>query len=166
MKKRSILFAALCIAVAMIGMGIQKTKTENLETGVSSYPAIRPVIADQTTSPSINHTRGSIGENVTGGAVVQKHFTIDKGYGHIELTMENYSSQAVSVSLTHNYTGKVYFSREIPGMGALTWRNFEQGYEMGLRGGDYTLQWSGGGSEVNGKFTGRTSSSVSDFTVQ
>nr|WP_154959900.1 hypothetical protein [Paenibacillus xylanexedens] len=97
---------------------------------------------------------------------MQKHFTIDKGYGHIELTMENYSSRAVSISLTHNYTGKVYFSREIPGMGALTWRNFEQGYEIGLRGGDYTLQWSGGGSEVNGKFNGRTSSSVAEFTIQ
>ena len=58
MKKRSILFAALCIVVAIIGMSIQKYKTENLETGVSSYPATRPVVADEATSPSINHTRG------------------------------------------------------------------------------------------------------------
>ncbi len=40
MRKRSILFVTLCIAVVIMGMGTQKNKTENLKTGVSSYPAI------------------------------------------------------------------------------------------------------------------------------
>ncbi|GGH68555.1 hypothetical protein GCM10008014_51110 [Paenibacillus silvae] len=78
--------------------------------------------------------------------------------------MKNYGSQSVVASLTHKDTDKVYFSQKIPGKGMITWRNFEHGYEMGLRGGDYILQWSGGGSRVNGEFSGEMGSSISVFT--
>ncbi|MBB6022441.1 hypothetical protein HNR77_003538 [Paenibacillus sp. JGP012] len=78
--------------------------------------------------------------------------------------MENYSSQSVVVSLTHKDTDKVYFSQKIPERGMITWRNFEHGYEMGLRGGEYILQWSGGGSRVNGAFSGKMGASSSDFS--
>ncbi|MDT3425985.1 hypothetical protein J2Z22_001505 [Paenibacillus forsythiae] len=169
MKKKSAFIATLSLAMVTIGMTASaspSTTQENAvaESSVIESPISNPFIEDHLISPSVIDISNPIGDTVTGGAVVQKYFTVNAGYGHIKLLMKNYSSQSVTVSLTHNYTGIVYFSRVISGKGSLTWKNFEEGYEQGMRGGGYTLQWSGGGSNVNGEFFGKTGSSISDVT--
>ncbi|WP_052410104.1 hypothetical protein [Paenibacillus durus] len=169
MKKKSAFFATLSLAMAttaMTAFASPSTTQENVipESSAIESPISNPFIEGHLITPSVIDTSNPIGDTVTGGSVVPKYFTINAGYGHIKLLMKNYSNQSVTVSLTHNSTRMVYFSRVIAGSGSLTWKNFEEGFEQGMRAGDYTLQWSGGGSNVNGEFFGKTGSSISDVT--
>ncbi|WP_440114359.1 hypothetical protein [Paenibacillus sp. QZ-Y1] len=169
MKKKSAFFATLSLAMATTAMTAcapPSTTQENVipESSVIASPISNPFIEDHLISPLVIDTDNPIGDTATGGAVVQKSFTVNAGYGHLKLLMKNYSTQSVTVSLTHKYTGLLYFSREIPGKESLTWKNLENGYEQGIRGGDYMLQWSGGGSNVNGQFFGKTGSAITAVT--
>lgn len=167
MKKRNTFFVTLSLAMAttaITAFASPSTTQENVTPESNVSPISNPFVEDQWISPLVIDTSNPIGDTVKGGAVVPKTFTINAGYGHIKLFMKNYSSSSVTVSLTHTSSGLVYFSRVIPGYGSLTWKNFEEGYEQGMRGGAYTLQWSGGGSNVNGEFFGKTGSSISDVT--
>lgn len=98
-----------------------------------------------------------------GGADVPQSFSVNAGYGHLKLFMENYSSKSVTVNLTHLDSGLVYFTKTIPAGGSLDWRNFDEGYSQGMRGGNYVLQWIGGSYNVNGETFGKLASSISDF---
>ncbi|OKP87029.1 hypothetical protein A3844_11060 [Paenibacillus helianthi] len=167
MKKRSAFFATLSLAMittAITAFASPSTTQENVTPESNVSPISNPFVEGQLISPFVIDTSNPIGGTVTGGAVVPKTFTINGGFGHIKLLMKNYSSSSVTVSLTHKNSGWVYFSEVISGNGSITWKNFEHGYEQGMRGGDYTLQWSGGGSNVNGEFFGKTGSSISDVT--
>ncbi|MFI2855717.1 hypothetical protein ACH6EH_01105 [Paenibacillus sp. JSM ZJ436] len=79
------------------------------------------------------------------------------------LFMKNYSSNSVTVNLTHLDSNLVYFTTTIPAGGSLDWRNFDEGYPQGMRGGNYVLQWIGGSYNVNGETFGKQASSTSDF---
>ncbi|WP_338541269.1 hypothetical protein [Paenibacillus tundrae] len=167
MEKKRGLWVTLALAMT-ITVIIAYASTSTNQSGVL---ARSNTLEDPNNSPSTEEksidsmaigTDNPIGDTVSGDAVVQKSFTVNAGHGHIKLSMNNHSSHSVFVSLTHNNTGKVYFSQEIAGKENFTWKNFEQGFEQGVRGGDYTLQWSGGGSKVNGDFSGVTGSSISD----
>ncbi|WP_315372777.1 hypothetical protein [Paenibacillus xylanexedens] len=168
MKKKNVFIATLSLALATTGVtafASPSTTQENVspESRVTEIlPINNPFVEDQLISPMVIDTSNPIGDKVSGGAVVPKYFSVNAGYGHIKLLLKNYSSKPVTVSLTHNYSKRVYFSRVIDGNGSLTWKNFEEGYEQGMIGGDYTLQWSGGGNNVNGEFFGKTGSSISD----
>ncbi|MDQ0173793.1 hypothetical protein [Paenibacillus tundrae] len=167
MKKIRGLWVTLALAMTITAIIVYASTSTNQE-GVlarSNTPEISdnsPSTEDQLIAPMVIDTDNPIGDTVSGDAVVQKSFTVNAGYGHIKLSMNNHSSHSVFVSLTHNSTGKVYFSQEITGKDDFTWKSFEQGFEQGVRGGDYTLQWSAGGSKVNGDFSGVTGSSISD----
>ncbi|MDR6726437.1 hypothetical protein J2W91_004948 [Paenibacillus amylolyticus] len=167
MKNKRSLWVTLALAMtitAIIAYASTNTNQEGVlaRSNTLESPNSSPVTEDQLIDPMVIDTDKPIGDTVSGDAVVQKSFTVNEGYGHIKLSMNNHSSHSVFVSLTHNNTGKVYFSQEISGKENFMWKSFEQGFEQGLRGGDYTLQWSGGGSQVNGDFSGVTGSSNSD----
>ncbi|QCT01020.1 hypothetical protein E6C60_0295 [Paenibacillus algicola] len=168
MKKRNAFVATLFLALATTGVtafASLSTTQENVspESRVKeSLPINNPFVEDQLISPLVIDTSNPIGDKVSGGATVQKYFTVNAGFGHIKIFMKNYSSKPVTVSLTHNYTKRIYFSRVMEGNSFLTWKDFEEGYEQGMIGGDYTLQWSGGGYNVNGEFYGKTGSAISD----
>jgi hypothetical protein len=169
MKKKVIVVGALTLALATTGavaLASPSTTQENVipESSVLESPISNPFIEDQLISPFVIDTSNPIGGTVQGDAVVTKFFKINGGYGHIKLLIKNYSSKVVKVSLTHTDTGLVYFSRDVYPNEPLTWKNFEEGFEHGMRGGEYTLQWSGGGLPVNGEFFGKTGSSISDVT--
>ncbi|WP_145051998.1 hypothetical protein [Paenibacillus xylanexedens] len=166
MKKKRGLWVTLALAMT-ITVIIAYASTSTNEAGVLARsntledPNSSPFTEEKSIDLAID-TDNPIGDTVSGDAVIQKSLTVNAGYGHIKISMNNYSSHSVFVSLTHNSTGKVYFSQEIAGKENFTWKNFEQGFEQGVRVGDYTLQWSGGGSKVNGEFSGVTGSSISD----
>lgn len=75
----------------------------------------------------------------------------------------NLSSRPVKVTLTHDHTGLVYFAKTIDGDSSADWINFNEGYPQGMRTGIYTLQWIGGGYNVNGQVIGKLGSSMNDF---
>ncbi|WP_433945530.1 hypothetical protein [Paenibacillus sp. SN-8-1] len=166
MKKKWALIAILSLAPAITAFASSRS-TQGKVTPDSSVTETRtsnPFIDNRLISPQVMDTSNPIGSAVKGGAVVQKTFTVNAGFGHLKLLMKNYSRQAVTVSLTHVNSGLVYFSRKIEGNGSLTWRNFEEGYDQGMRGGDYILQWNGGNYSVNGEFFGKTGSKISDVS--
>ncbi|MBO2943085.1 pilus assembly protein [Paenibacillus sp. F411] len=98
-----------------------------------------------------------------GGANVPQYFSVNAGYGHLKLFMKNYSSNSVTVNLTHLDSTLVYFTKTIPAGGSLDWKDFDEGYPQGMRGGNYVLQWIGGSYNVNGETFGKLASSTSDF---
>ncbi|WP_339322121.1 pilus assembly protein [Paenibacillus sp. FSL W8-0194] len=171
MKKKSAFFATLSLAMAttaITAFASPSTTQEEVtpETSVvesqTPSPINNPFVEDHLISPMVIDTSNPIGDTVSGGAIVKKSFKINSGYGHIKLLMKNYSSKPVMVTLTHNATGLVYFVREIKANDQITWKNFEEGFGQGMRSGEYTLQWSGAGTPVNGEFFGKTGSSISD----
>lgn len=167
MKKIRGLWVTLALAMtitAIIAYASTSTNQEGVlaKSKTIESPNSSPFTEEKSIDSMVIGTKNPLGDTVSGDAVVQKSFTVNAGHGHIKLSMNNHSSHSVFVSLTHNSTGKVYFSQEIAGKENFTWKNFEQGFEQGVRGGDYTLQWSAGGSKVNGEFSGVTGSSISD----
>lgn len=167
MKRKSTFFAVLSLAMATTAMIAFASTSTTQEKGIPESSEIEshisnPYIEDDLVTPLTVDTNNPIGDSAKGGAVVQKYFSVNAGYGHFKIFIKNYSRKPVRVSLTHKSTGKLYFTREIPGNGAETWRSYENGYELGMRGGEYILQWSGSGYKVNGEYVGKTSSSISD----
>ncbi|ANS75548.1 hypothetical protein AWM70_13855 [Paenibacillus yonginensis] len=166
MKKKGALFAILSLALAT---SVASAASSNQEK--TSVPVSSPVVS-QSSNNSINSTDGlfspfivdkSFDMLANGAATVQNPFTINPGYGHIKFLIKNYSSASVNVTLTHTDSGLVYFSKTIPASSSLEWYNFKDGYPQGMRSGNYILQWSGGGTNVNGEVFGKLASSTTDF---
>lgn len=167
MKRKRAFIATLSLAMAttaMIVFASTSTTPEKItpESSEIESPNSNPHIEDHLKSTTSDDKPNPIGDTAKGGAVVQKFFTVNAGYGHLRLLIKNNSRHPVRVSLTHKSTDKLYFTREIDGSSSLTWTNFEEGFEQGMRSGEYILQWSGAGYKVNGEFTGKMGSSVSD----
>lgn len=170
MKKKSIFLATLCLAMATTGVTAFASSTDTLKERVvpGSNLIPNPFVEDQLISPMVVDINNPIGEVVKPPsndqkATVQKTFKVNTGYGHLKLLLKNYSNHTVTVSLTHNNSGRLYFSEDIVGKSSYTWRNTEHGFEQGMIAGEYTLQWSGGGNPVNGEYFGKTGSSASDI---
>lgn len=168
MKRKGAFFAVLSLAMVTTGMiaFASTSTTEKKVTPVSSEiesPNNNAHNENYLESTPPEDTTNPIGDTAKGGAVVPKYFTVKAGYGHLKLSLENNSRHPVRVSLTHKSTDKLYFTREIDGNGSISWENYDNGYEQGMRSGEYILQWSGAGYKVNGEFTGKTGSSISDI---
>ena len=167
MKRKRAFIATLSLAMvttAMIAFASTSTTQEKgtPESSEIESAVTHPPIEDHLESTTSDDKPNSIGDTAKGGAVVPKYFTVNAGYGHLRLLIKNNSRHPVRVNLIHRSTDKLYFSREIDGNKSITWENYDNGYEQGTRGGEYVLQWSGAGYKVNGEFTGKMGSSVSD----
>ncbi|AQT84677.1 hypothetical protein ERICIV_04103 [Paenibacillus larvae subsp. larvae] len=159
MKKKSTLLAGLSVlslTVAVTAAAAEAPATNGVATSAYSTSSegieITPMKVDK-----VWH------DTATGGATVVRTFNINPNYGHLKLFMKNYSSKPVTVNLEHINTGLQYFSRTIPAGGTLTWKNFEQGYPQGMRIGDYTLTYSGGGTNVNVEYWGKAAALRTDL---
>ncbi|MEV2909270.1 pilus assembly protein [Paenibacillus larvae] len=159
MKKKSTLLAGLSVL----------SLTVAVTAAAEEAPATNVVVpsAYSTSSEGIEITPMKVDkkwhDTATGEATVVRTFSINANYGHLKLFMQNHSNKPVTVNLEHINTGLVYFSKTIPAGGSLTWKNFEQGFPQGMRIGDYTLTWSGGGTNVNGEYWGKAASQKIDL---
>ena len=173
MKKKGAFIATISLALAITAVtacaspSTNQEKVFTPESSVVEYQLVdtsspNPSSEDGIISPlTFDKTWSDMANN--GSAVVTNTFTVNEGYGHLKLLMENLGSNSVSVSLTHVDTGLVYFSRSIPANGSLEWINFNEGYSQGMRGGNYKLQWLGSNYTVNGQYFGKLGSAVTDF---
>lgn len=155
MKKKLAFSVVLSLALATTAMTALASPSTNqpVQATVTNEDGnIDPFIVDK-----------SWNAKAVGGANVPQYFSVNAGYGHLKLFMKNYSTKSVTVNLTHLDSGLVYFTKTIPAGGSLDWRNFDEGYPQGMRGGNYVLQWIGGSYNVDGETFGKLASSTSDF---
>lgn len=155
MKKKLAFSVVLSLALATTAMTALASLSTNqpVQATVTNEDGnIDPFIVDK-----------SWNAKVVGGSNVPQYFSVNAGYGHLKLFMKNYRNNSVTVNLTHLDSGLVYFTKTIPAGGSLDWRNFDEGYPQGMRGGNYVLQWIGGSYNVDGETFGKLALSTSDF---
>jgi len=164
-NNKGLFFAILFLSI------ITSTVTACDSTNPSEENAPNPksgVLSSKSTSTTLTNSL-SEEENkpshyiASGGAVVQQPFSVKPGVGHIKLLMKNNSSHEVNVSLTHVDTNKLYFVQTIAPEESFDWINVFEGFEQGMRTGDYLLQWSGGGYRVDGEVWGSAGSDPDDL---
>lgn len=164
MNKKGILYtslSALILVAAVTASAWAQEKKSTSESSVVASPTstnsnegneITPLTVDKTWEDSVSE-----------GSVKKNTFSINAGFGQLKLSLMNLSSRPVKVTLTHDHTGLVYFAKTIDGDSSADWINFNEGYPQGMRTGIYTLQWIGGGYNVNGQVIGKLGSSMNDF---
>lgn len=163
MKKKGVFFAILSLVLATITVIVWASTTTIQEN--NSIPE-SSILASQSVSTTATNDGNKPWHYIaTGGATVQQPFVVKPEFGHIKLLMRNNSSHEVDVSLTHLDTSKVYFARTIFAGESLDWRNIDEGFTQGMLAGNYLLQWSGGGYNVDGEVWGSAGSDPSDFPI-
>ncbi|MFK0526046.1 pilus assembly protein [Paenibacillus illinoisensis] len=160
MNKKGLIFAVLSLTLiiatvtACDSTSPAQEKTSNLKSGELSSKS-----ASTTPTNSLSEEENKPSHYIaSGGATVQQPFSVDPGFVHIRLLMNNNSSHEVNVSLTHLDTSKLYFARTIAAGESLDWINFIEGFEQGVLNGGYVIQWSGGGYSVDGEVWGSAGS--------
>ncbi|SDT05754.1 hypothetical protein SAMN05444162_2967 [Paenibacillaceae bacterium GAS479] len=100
---------------------------------------------------------------VAGETQLKSSFKIEPGFGHLKLTFYNRSSEPLKVTLEHKDTNKNYFGHEIPANSEYTWISFMNGFDQGMRGGNYIIQWLGGKSDPQGIVYVKTAIEMADL---
>lgn len=168
MKKKVVFSAMLSLTLASTAMTAWASSSKNQNITSTTESEVNQSVGTTDT------TGGVITPEMTvapfhfvpnGDATVANNFVVPKDYGHIKIYAKNYSSSAVTVSLTHLNSpgGYKYWSKSIPAGGTLDWRSYDAGITQGMRSGNYTLQWSGGTVKVNGEVWGLCASDPKDF---
>lgn len=161
MKNKGAFFAILSLALATTSVIVWASTTTIQEN--KSIPESSIVASQSVSTTATNDGNKPWHYIASGGAIVQQTFVVKPDFGHIELLMRNNSSHEVNVSLTHLDTNKVYLARTILAGESIDWRNIDQGFTQGMLTGNYILQWSGGGYNVDGEVWGAAGSDPSDF---
>lgn len=165
MNKKGLFFAILFLSI------ITSTVTACDSTNPSEENTSNPKSGLLSSKSAITTLTNSLSEEenkpshyiASRGAVVQQPFSVKPGVGHIKLLIKNNSGHEVNVSLTHVDTNKLYFVKTMAPEESLDWINLFEGFEQGMRTGDYLLQWSGGGYRVDGEVWGSAGSDPDDI---
>ncbi|MDQ0497260.1 hypothetical protein [Paenibacillus brasilensis] len=170
MKKKHLIASALSLGLLGGAIAVPSAIFADADAVTESANTSTTATQDAGTTTTGDHVitpqkiGNTFGSRVQGGATVQGAFEVPKGYGHVKLTLKNYSSYPVKVSVTHNDSGKEYISgTTISPNSTLTWRSTDKGITDGLRSGSYTIQFRGGNYDVNAEFNGVAGSQPSDL---
>ncbi|MBY9077098.1 hypothetical protein KIH86_04035 [Paenibacillus sp. HN-1] len=171
MKKKLAILAITTLVLATSASAMAATATEQPSATITdSTTALSSPVGSSTTSsltedglvtPQV--VTGTFHYIAAGSSTVANSFVVPAGYGHIKLFMKNNGTGPVTVSLTHNSSGLIYFNKTIAAGSSLEWISYNEGITQGMRAGDYTLQWRGGSYTVNGEVWGGSGSSSTDW---
>ncbi|QNR65295.1 hypothetical protein IAQ67_15445 [Paenibacillus peoriae] len=75
-------------------------------------------------------------------------FVLDPGYGHLKILAKNTSDSTITFSLVHTDSGKQYIVKTIGAHKKLLWDSVNS-FSLGLRSGNYEIQWRANGDIVH-----------------
>ena len=91
---------------------------------------------------------------VLGGTSPTMELTVEKGYGHIKIKVQNEGTSNLTWSLQGN--GREYLYKTVGKGDTLTWTSLNS-FPNGMHSGDYLIQFRAGGDKVEGEAWGTTS---------
>lgn len=163
MNKKGLFFAGLSLLTVTVTACDPTIPTQE-NTSNPKSGALTSKFASTTLTNSLSEDENKPSYFIaSGGATVQQPFSVYPGSVHIKILMKNNSSHEVKVNLTHLDTSKLYFARTIAPGESIDWINFFEGYEQGMRTGNYLLQWIGGSYSVDGETWGSAGSEPDDI---
>ncbi|OAX47034.1 hypothetical protein [Paenibacillus sp. AD87] len=160
MKKKGAFFAVLILSLTTAAVTACDSISPTQEnTSTPKFGVLLSKSTSTTLTNSLSEEENKPSHYIaSGGATVQQPFTVNSEFVHIKLLIKNNSRHEINISLTHIDTSKVYFARTIDAGKSMDWININEGFTQGMRTGDYLLQWSGGGYNVDGEVWGAASS--------
>lgn len=97
---------------------------------------------------------------VLGGTSPTMELTVEKGYGHVRIRVQNTGSSNLTWSLQGN--GKEYVYKTVGKRDSLTWTSVNS-FPNGMPSGKYVIQFRAGGNNVEGEAWATTGQFTGDI---